>query len=171
MRLEGGWWLEEKGKRIKELKSVNEKCCLPYQLTKDAASVKPSATSAPTGEPWGNSGWWQMGCLLPSPQPLQPPPRVQPEGTQNGKEQDTGLRELRCISKEWFQWAQILHLPIHRKALHSLTWDVWFSLINSHLLVFWPPGLCYKNSYVSWLHPAFHLQSHLPVIWDAGSQA
>jgi len=28
---------------------------------------------------------------------------VSPEGTQDGKEQDTGPRELRHLSKEWFQ--------------------------------------------------------------------
>ena len=28
-----------------------------------------------------------------------------------------------------------------------------FSLINSNLLLFWPPGFCCKNSYISWLFP------------------
>jgi len=50
-----------------------------------------------------------------------------------------------------FSDPRLLHLPIHRKALNSLTWHNWFSLINSNHLMFWPPGLCYKNSYVHWL--------------------
>ena len=37
-----------------------------------------------------------------------------------------------------------LHLPIHRKALNSLTWHNWFSLINSNHLMFQLLGLCYK---------------------------
>ena len=36
---------------------------------------------------------------------LQPLPIVSPGETQNVKTQDTGPRQLRCISKEWFQWA------------------------------------------------------------------
>ena len=87
----------------------------------------------------------ETGCPPSSHQPLQPPPTVHPEETQDGKTQDSGPRELRCISKEWFQWA---HLPIHRKALNSLTWDVSFSLINSNLLKFPIPGLCCNNSYI-----------------------
>ena len=34
------------------------------------------------------------------------------------------------------------HTLIHRKVLNSLTWDVWFSLINRNHLMFWLPGLC-----------------------------
>ena len=43
--------------------------------------------------------------------------------------------------------------PIHRKALNSLTQDIWFSLINSNLLMFRLPGLCCKTPCVSWLLP------------------
>ena len=32
-------------------------------------------------------------------------------------------------------------------------WDIWFSLVNSNLLMFQLPSLCWKNSYISWLHP------------------
>ena len=38
-----------------------------------------------------------------------------------------------------FNKPRLLHLPIHRKALNSLTWDVWFSLIRINLLMFWLP--------------------------------
>lgn len=34
------------------------------------------------------------------PQPLQPPPRVPPQGTQDGEKQETGPRSLRCPSKK-----------------------------------------------------------------------
>ena len=53
--------------------------------------------------------------------------------------------------------SRLLHLPIHRKALNSLTWDVWFSLINSNLLIFQPSGPCCKTSYIS-LPPSLPLQ-------------
>ena len=50
-----------------------------------------------------------------------------------------------------FSEPSLLHVPTHRKALTSLTWDVWFSLINSNLLMFRLPGLCCKNSYIYWI--------------------
>ena len=38
---------------------------------------------------------------------------------------------------------RLMHLPIHRKALNSLTWAVWFSLIHRILLMFrLPPFRC-----------------------------
>ena len=40
---------------------------------------------------------------------------------------------------------------IHREALNSLIWEVWFSLVNSNLVMFWWPGFHHKNSHVSWL--------------------
>ena len=39
---------------------------------------------------------------------LQPLPMVSLEETQDVKAQDTGPRQMRCISKEWFQWAWTL---------------------------------------------------------------
>ena len=38
-----------------------------------------------------------------------------------------------------------LHLPIHREVLNSLTWDIWFSVINSNFL-FQLPALCCKTT-------------------------
>ena len=85
---------------------------------------------------------------------LQPCPRVHPQETQDEKAQDTGTRELRCIITE----PRLLHLPIHRKVLNSLTWGIWFSLINSNLLMSWLPGLYCKNFYRFWLLPSPPLQ-------------
>ena len=44
-----------------------------------------------------------------------------PEGIQDGEKEETGPRELRCLSKGNFNEPRLLHLPIHRKALKSLT--------------------------------------------------
>ena len=42
--------------------------------------------------------------------------------------------------------------------LNSLTWIVWFSLINSNLLKLWLPGVCYQNFCISWfLHSLFRV--------------
>lgn len=48
-----------------------------------------------------------------------------------------------------FNEPRLLPLPILRKMLNSLTWDAWFSLINSNLLMFWLPGVFFlQNSYI-----------------------
>ena len=65
---------------------------------------------------------------------LQPQPTVSPKGAQGVKTQDTSPTQLRCISKECFQWAQTLPFSHHKKALDSFTWDIWFSLIYKN---FW----------------------------------
>ena len=116
---------------------MDKECHLPYQQTKYVVAIEPSTpTTTPDAETWGgNLGWKQSGCLPPSHQPLQLPSAMHPEGIQDGQEEDTGPRWLRCMSKEWFQW--LLHLPIHRKVLNSLAWDVWSSFINSSLLMLW----------------------------------
>ena len=72
-----------------------------------------------------------------------------------------GMRKLRILApvswgayqRDDFSEPRPLHLPIHRKALNSLTWDIWFSLINNNLLMFRLPGLCCKNFCISWLPP------------------
>ena len=79
------------------------------------------------------------------------PPTVYPEEIQDEKHRILApdrWGERNDFSQPWF-----LHLPIHRKALNSLTWDVWFSLVYSNLLMFRPPGLFCKNFYISWLLP------------------
>ena len=69
------------------------------------------------------------------------------------------LREMRCRSQDWLRWACTLHLPTHRQAQSSLTWDVQFFLINSNLL----KG---KSRAVSWSRMAvstsvIHLCDHV----------
>ena len=47
-----------------------------------------------------------------------------------------------------FRESRVFHLPIHRKALNSLTWVIWFSLTDNHLLMFrgLPGGSAGKES-------------------------
>ena len=55
-------------------------------------------------------------------------------------------REQRRISKKWLQRAQALASSLWRRALKSLAWDVWFSLIYSNLLMVRLLALCCKTS-------------------------
>lgn len=82
--------------------------------------------------------------LWPSSHELAPPStEVIPEGTRDGKEQDTSSRQLRCTSKEWLHWAQTLASSMRRKVLQDTS--IQFSLINSNRRMFQLPGLCCKT--------------------------
>ena len=73
---------------------------------------------------------------------------------------------------EWndFNESRLLHLAICRKALNSLTWDIWLSLINNHVLMFRLPALSLlQNFYVTWLLPLPPWSSSPWVTWNAVS--
>ena len=84
--------------------------------------------ATPSSAAWRNSGWENTGYW---PQ----------------------IAEVYVHQRNDFSELRLLHLPTHKKALNSLTWDIWFSLINNNLLTFQLPALCCKNSYISWLPP------------------
>ena len=101
---------------------------------------------------------------------LEPPLMVSHEGIQEWKQDAYHQAVSDCSHPQWctlkglwmrkprilapeswcayerndFSEPKLLHLPIHRKVLNSLTWDVWFSLVNSNFLMHWLPGLCCK---------------------------
>ena len=103
---------------------------LPYQWTKDVATIKPSHCSLHNRECWRTQERNRMLSIRSSATAAHPPPMVHPEGTQDGKAKDTGPRQPGCVSKEW-----LLQFPIYRRALNSLTTDVQFSLTNNILLM------------------------------------
>ena len=59
------------------------------------------------------------------------------------------MNHFNCALND-FNEPRLLHIPIHRKVLNSLTWDVWFSFFSSNVLTFLLPGLCCKNAHISW---------------------
>ena len=76
--------------------------------------------------------------------------RLQPLPPHPGEAQDV---KTHLIPDSWdayqrndFSMPRLLYLPIHRKALNSLTRDTWFSLINNNLLMFRLHALCKKTS-------------------------
>ena len=73
-----------------------------------------------------------------------------------GKSRILALESQGARQRSDFNEPRCLHVPIQEKALlNSLTWDFWFSSINSNVLMFRPPGLCCKNPCISWLFPYF----------------
>ena len=57
-----------------------------------------------------------------------------------------------------FSKPRLLYLPIHRKVLNSLTWDIWFSLI--HRKTFDVETTCplLRKFYITWLFPCYLLR-------------
>ena len=62
--------------------------------------------------------------------------KVSPKGIQDVKNRGYWPWVTEIHMKEMTSVSWLLHLPIHRKALNSSTWDIWFSLINNNLLMF-----------------------------------
>ena len=85
------------------------------------------------GEPWGNSR--RKEYLLLTAIKLQSFPTKCPEEAQMWKTENTAPDSWGAYQRNDFSEPRLLHLPIHRKALNSLTWDIWFSLINHNLLI------------------------------------
>jgi len=106
--------------------------------------LQPPAGGA--GEPWGELR--KETCHFSSHQTAATP-KVSPKEIQDVKTLVTSPRYLRCISKEWFRWAQTLHLPIQRKVLNSLTWAIQFSFISINLLFLLPAPPCTTPIYPS----------------------
>ena len=127
-------------------------------------STPPPPPPPRQGKSWGNSGWEQavqMGCVPSSRQTQQPNPwrctlrRLKMRMHRILAPGSWGAYQRNDFNEPW-----LLHLSIHRKALNSLTWDVWFSLINSNLLMFRLPCLLLqKLLYI--LAPPLPLQSNL----------
>ena len=76
----------------------------------------------------------------------------------------------KALERNDFREPRFSHLPVHRKALNSLTWDIWFSLINNNLLKFRLPVPCCQFLY-NLTPPLLRWNSSLRISWDTVSQA
>ena len=105
---------------------VNEKYCLPYQLTKDAAAIPYSCPLA--GEPWENAECEPCPLLQSPPFPLCTLRRLMIR-----KHRILATNSVVSYQRNDFSEPRHSDLPIGRKTLNSLTWYNRFSLINSNL--------------------------------------
>ena len=79
---------------------------------------------------------------------------------------NSGCEKCRILAQDsWdaykrndFSEPRLLYLPIHRKVLNSLTWDIWFSLI--HRKTFDVETTCplLRKFYITWLFPCYLLR-------------
>ena len=67
-------------------------------------------------------------------------PTIKPSATADNLYEETQDEKAQvsrsACQRNDFREPRLLHLPIPRKALNFVTWDIWFSLINSNLLMF-----------------------------------
>ena len=76
-------------------------------------------------------------CCLPSCyQPLQPAWKVRWGEFRMEKNRILTLESWDAYQRNNFNEPRLLHLPIYRKALKSLTWHAWFFVISTNLLSF-----------------------------------
>ena len=92
---------------------VNKECCGHHVI---------SPCSCPAARPWENSGWTQTSC-----QPLILATAASPQwctlrGFRMGKSKIQALDNYNAYQRNDFSESRLSHLPIHRKALNSLTW-------------------------------------------------
>ena len=97
------------------------------------ATPRTAAYQAPPSMGFSRQEYWS-GVPLPSPPPTH---RRALKGHRMGKNRILALISWGSYQRNDFHEPRLLHLPINRKGLNSLSWDIWFSLINSK---FW----CYK---------------------------
>ena len=144
---------------------VNEECCLTWYWAEGVSVIQPCTLWWwALRELGGRQGARHQPLAAAAPCPPQqglwgdplPPAAVPPRRP--------GVR----MAGFWPQTAEVqikgmvsvspdscTYLPIHSKVLNSLTWDVWLSLIGSHLLLFHAADLCCRNSWISWPLPCF----------------
>ena len=78
------------------------------------------------GEPSGNSGWRQMGCPLPSSSHCDHPQLCALRGFRMEKSKTPVPESWGAYQRGDFCEPRLLHLPIQRKVLNSLTWTFGF---------------------------------------------
>ena len=93
----------------------------------------------------------ETGCLSSSCQSLNPHQRCTLKRLRMSKHRMHVPDGRNSYERNYFSEFWLFHLPPHRKALNSLTWDILFSLTDGDLLMFWLPGHYCKNSYISWI--------------------
>ena len=99
-------------------------------VNKDVTFISDSGPQMWIAEPWGQPGRRILYTCDPAAIRLQPLPTVSNEEKWRVLAPDS----WDAYESDDFRDPRLLHFPIHRKALNSLTWDIWFSLINNNLL-------------------------------------
>ena len=91
----------------------------------------------------------------------------EPWGTRKVKTQTLASESWDAYERNEFSEPKLLHLPIYRKALNSLTWDIWFSLIHKN--TFDVQTTCPPESCITWVLPLPSWKTSIKATWDATS--
>ena len=76
---------------------------------------------------------------------LRPFPTVSYEELRMWKHRILAPGSWDAYQRNVFSEPRLLHIPVHRKVLNFLTWDILFSSINSQFLMFWLPARPWKT--------------------------
>ena len=128
-------------------------------VSKGCLAIKPSHYSHPSGELWANSRWKQNIHH----QALSYP-KDEPWGDSEWENRMLAPDSWGGHQRNDFSEPRLLCLPIHRKVLNFIKWDVWFSLIYHYLSVFLTTSSLLQNPYIPWLLP------YLKAVWEAVPQ-
>ena len=93
-------------------------------INKDATAIRD--TSLPGVNFWAQEGQCLLSGILWD--------AAAPQGGQGTEDVQSQISDTHESND--FREPRLLHLPIHRKLLNSLPWDILFSLTNNHLLMF-----------------------------------
>lgn len=102
---------------------------LPYQKTRMSQS---SAIKALQGELVSPEGTQEGEYLGSSSHQTAATPHCEPQGSSGCEKHRTlAWDSQNANERDDFSESRLLRLPIHREALNSFTWVIWFSIINN----------------------------------------
>ena len=114
-----------------------------------ALSISKQGCHSHQGFQQSNVSWWALRALRMEKNTCDPAaiktagnPCPEPQGS-SGCEKTWILtpESWDAYERDTFREPSLLHLPIYRKALNFLMWDIWFSLISNNLLMFRLPPI------------------------------
>ena len=100
---------------------------------------------------------------------LQPLATGSPEELRRWKHRQLASESRDAYERNEFSKPKLLHLPIYRKALNSLTWDIWFSLLHKNTFDVQTTCPLLQTSTSPESSPLPSWKSSIKATWDATS--
>ena len=133
-------------------------------VNKHVIVISDCSPPAWASKPWGNTGKKTRPAMQ-QPSDCSHSPWWAPGKLRMLKTQAIAQDSWDAYQRNDSNKPRVLDFPIHKKALNSLTWVMWFSLMNNSLLMFSLLVLCCKACIQSGSSPCF-----FRVTWDAFSR-
>ena len=125
-------------------------------VNKHVIVIRDCSPPAWASKPWGNTGKKTRPAMQ-QPSDCSHSPWWAPGKLWMLKTQAVARDSWDAYQRNDSNKPRVLDLPIHKKALTSLTWVMWFSLMNNSLLMFSLLVLCCKACIQSGSSPCFSI--------------